>query len=98
MTATRSEQLTRTSQCLFFNESFLGKCKIKGSKIVNFDGMDLKLKVRKLIKLVNADNFGVDLETLFCGNGSVCLKAVTLNLGIHSVNINYNLNTQQVKI
>ena len=65
---------------------------------MNFDGLDLKLKGRKRIKLVNIDNLGVDLETSFCGNGSVCLKAVTLNLGIHSVNVNFDQNTQQVKI
>ena len=45
---------------------------------------------------MNTDDLGVDLETSFCGNGSVCLKTVTLNLGIHSVNINYESYTQQV--
>ena len=46
---------------------------------------------------MNTDDLGIDLETTFCVNGSsICLKAVTLNLGIHSVNINYDLYTQQV--
>ena len=75
----------------------VGNCKVKGNKIVTFDGLDIKLLARKLIKLVNTDDLGVDLETTFCVNGSsVCLKAVTLNLGIHSVNIIYDLYTQQV--
>ena len=75
----------------------IGNCKVKGNKIVTFDGLDIKLLARKLIKLVNTDDLGVDLETTFCVNGSsVCLKAVTLNLGIHSVNINHDLYTQQV--
>ena len=64
---------------------------------MTFDGRDIKLKARKVIKLLNTDDLGADLETSFCVNGSsVCLKAVTLNLGIHSVNINYDLYTQQV--
>ena len=66
---------------------------------MTFDGRDIKLKARKVIKLLNTDDLGADLETSFCVNGSsVCLKAVTLNLGIHSVNINYDLYTQQVII
>lgn len=48
------------------------------------------------MKLVNTDDLGVDLETSFCGNGSACLKSVTLNLGTHSVNIDINSYTQQV--
>ena len=64
---------------------------------MTFDGRDIKLKARKVIKLLNTDDLGADLETSFCVNGSsVCLKAVTLNLGIHSVNINYDLYTRQV--
>ena len=64
---------------------------------MTFDGRDIKLKARKVIKLLNTDDLGADLETSFCVNGSsVCLKAVTLNLGIHSVNINHDLYTQQV--
>ena len=63
---------------------------------MTFDGRDIKLKARKLIKLLNTDDLGVDLETSFCVDGSVCLKAVNLNLGIHSVNINYDLYTQRV--
>ena len=75
----------------------VGNCKVKGNKLVTFDGKDIKLLARQLIKVLNTDDFGVDLETTFCVNGSsVCLKAVTLNLGIHSVNINYDLYTQQV--
>ena len=64
---------------------------------MTFDGRDIKLKARKVIKLLNTDDLGADLETSFCVNGSsVCLKAVILNLGIHSVNINYDLYTRQV--
>ena len=67
---------------------------------MTFDGRDIKLKARKVIKLLNTDDLGADLETSFCDmdrhGSTVCLKAVTLNLGIHSVNINYDLYTQQV--
>ena len=77
-------------------KAFLGKCKVKGNKIVTFDGLDIKLKGKKMIKLVSTDNFVVDLETSLYGNGSVYLKALTINIGTYSIKINYDLNTQQV--
>ena len=80
--------------CLIYE--IIGNCKVKRSKIVTFDGLDLKIKSGKVLKLVGYDDLAIDVETSSCHNGSVCIQAVKLNIGSYSFMMNYNSETQQV--
>ena len=80
--------------CLIYE--IIGNCKVKRSKIVTFDSLDLKIKSGKVLKLVGYDDLAIDVETSSCHNGSVCIQAVKLNIGSYSFMMNYNSETQQV--